>query len=462
MGFKLRAWTTGLLALACVAAGAGPGAPYPSAVLMEWKPEFESKLPANARDLLLRNLTAQEAARLGGLRFEFPTDEHQWPFHYFARSDGTIELGVASLMFAKDIALAEAWLSVNRWSTSTLLDYMGALRFGRLDALAPARRTPLAALGIPADAARDPRVLDRRNETLDKLLLFVVAHELGHLLQPGGLEPQRRCIRSWGVACDAAALRRSEAAADEVAVELMRRAGLVPNAAALLFALDARHAGSPAEVRDEARRTDLLAKLSHPVDADRIRSLRDAIERRRDAFAQAMADVAEGRSRIQALLDELGRLAAGLADPMLAQHQASVSKTLVPEDLQPRRGPLPTLRPDLLVLYESLPERGYHKGEMRFGPDGVPMQIEVLWQANAGGRGAQVMLEGIRGQLSAGAAAPGQVGYVLDLGGDLYDLSFDRAPGALGATGRWRSRADPAVGGTITLRRADPADRLKV
>lgn len=432
----------------CAAVRADEPAIYAPAVLAEWHDEFRDVLNghlARYRELL----SPADRAQIELLRLQLPRDGEKWPFQ-FQVGHGVLEMPVASLMFLKDIAMAEAWLKTQDWSTSTLSDYMGALRHGRLNGVAPARRVPLAALGVPADAAQDPRVLDRRNDTLDKLMLFLLAHELGHLLQPGALEPQRRCQQKPPLpSCSHEALRASERAADEIAVVLMLRAGFVPNPAALLFTLNARY-------------LDGDAAPTHPVDADRVLALRSAIDQRADAFARVTRDPVQGRSRLQALSKSLQELAHGLASPTLVQHQSAVAKTLEPEDLLPRRTPVPVLRPGPLALLATAPGTGYHRGELRVGPGAESLGMEVLWASSPSIGAAQIVIDGIRGHWSRRITTDGRASYVMDVGGDLYDVSFDGVPGEQPIDGIWRSRSNPSVTGRILLRRPTPQERIKV
>lgn len=439
--------TAALLGL-CVGARADQQAIYAPSVLAEWHDEFRDVLSGHLARYR-ESLSPGDRAQVELLRLYLPQDGEKWPFQ-FQVGYGMLEMPVASLMFLKDMAMAEAWLKTQQLSPSTLSDYMGALRHGRLSGVAPARRAPLAALGVPADAANDPLVLERRNDTLDKLLLFLIAHELGHLLQPGALEPQRRCQHKPPLpSCSHEALRASERAADEIAVVLMLRVGFVPNPAALLFALQARY-------------QDGDAAPTHPVDADRVLALRNAIDQRADAFARATRDPVQGLVRLQELSKSLKDLADGLADPGLVKHQSAIARTLEPEDLLPRHTPVPTLRPGLSARFASAPGTGYHRGELHVGPGAEPLDMQVLWAASPTTGTAQIVLNGIRGHWTRSVTTGGRVTYVMDVGGDLYDVSFDGVPGEQPVEGFWRSRSDPAASGRIILRRASPLTRIKV
>ena len=116
-------------------------------------------------------------------------------------------------------------------------------------------RLPLAALGVPANANDNPSVLERRNENLSKGILFIMGHELGHLVH--GLDAHVACRRSSGgerpASCDLAAMQRAEAAADAFAVDLFRRMGLVPSASNFFFLMSSRLTELPFEFPSDAQ-----------------------------------------------------------------------------------------------------------------------------------------------------------------------------------------------------------------
>jgi len=153
---------------------------YADATIREWAPEFRDMVNDNYRQMILNQLGPAEAQRLRGLKWEFPADPAQVLFDFYARGDGTIVLPVASLLLLKDLANAEAWLTVNGYSSQTVLDYLSVIRRDRLGQWPVRERLPLAALGVPANANDNPSVLERRNENLSKGILFIMGYELGH------------------------------------------------------------------------------------------------------------------------------------------------------------------------------------------------------------------------------------------------------------------------------------------
>jgi len=157
---------------------------YSADTIREREPEFRSVIIGNYERLMRPTLNPAEARKLRAVRWSFPTNEQQVLFEFYANSagNGTITMPVASLLLLKDLATAEAWLTVNGYSTFSLLDYVTIVRLNRLAQWPASDRLPARALGIPEDALNDERVRARRNEVLSKSILFIVAHELGHLL----------------------------------------------------------------------------------------------------------------------------------------------------------------------------------------------------------------------------------------------------------------------------------------
>ena len=132
---------------------------YADATIREWAPEFRDMVNDNYRRMILNQLSPAEAQRLRAVKWEFPADPAQVLFDFYARGDGTIVLPVASLLLLKDLANAEAWLTLNGYSSQTVLDYLSVIRRDRLGQW-PARATPPRARSIPrssrAHRARSP------------------------------------------------------------------------------------------------------------------------------------------------------------------------------------------------------------------------------------------------------------------------------------------------------------------
>lgn len=456
----LALFTGAALALAAApgtAQGWPAGPAYPKPLIAEWQGEFEGMVLDNYRRLFAPVLTPPEAARLRGLRFVFSTDPAAVLMQFQSRSDGVIIMPVASLLLLKDLALAEAWLHVQGYAIASVLDYVGLLRMGRLVSLPENERLPLAALGVPPSAAEDPRVLERRNETLSKMVLFLLGHELGHLLQDRGLEPQARCERALRVpgapACDTGALQRSEQTADAIAVDLMRRVGLIPNSAAYFFLLNSRLSAAPTEFVDDKAWQAYLARQTHPLDSQRVAHLRDSVRTNRDAFVSALSNPITAPGRIDGLVKDLDALVRLMDDPAVVGLQQAWARTLEARDLKPRRDILPNLRPEAADLAARAPWSGYFSGNVAVAGSGERRAIEILWRATATRLHAEVMLMGIRGRAEGRVPDGTQASLAMDLGGTEYELVLSPSATGAGLVGTIAARLPGSPRSTVELTR---------
>lgn len=153
---------------------------YSKTTIAEWEPEFRSMIEENYARLFQPKLSNDEARRLRAIRFVFPVDPENVLFKFSSSPDGTVRMPVASLLFLKDLANAQAWLELSSYSAQPVLDYFAIIRQGRLAEWPQAERLPMTALRVPAEEIKTGRVLARRNDILEKTLFFILAHELGH------------------------------------------------------------------------------------------------------------------------------------------------------------------------------------------------------------------------------------------------------------------------------------------
>lgn len=427
---------------------------YPAAELAQWEPKFRRSIEDNYRRVMLPALTTEEAAALRKMRFNFPTDPGQVTLAFRATSAGTIELPVASLLLLKDLSGAEAWLTANRYTTFPLLEYLSVIRLGRLGQWPTRDRLPLPALGIPPGGDTAAAVLARRDDTLNKTILFVVGHEMGHLIH--GLDAHGRCAAA-GARCNVAQVRAAEAKADAFAVDLFRRIGIVPSGSNFLFLIASRLQPFPSEFAGAAAWQRHLASLTHPLDSQRIATVARLIAANRDGFAAGMPDSVLGRRQIDTAVVDLRTLASNLDDRSLGATQLARAKTLLPQDLRPRTTLQPALRPAVADRAATRPFTGYYRGAFRQASGGA-QPVELLFRSAAGGSiDAELMLMGIRGAISGRLPVPTQIAGTMDIGGDPYDVRIDASSDGRKLSGDYRSRTNPNIRGRIEARRGAAA-----
>src|SRR5438309_939975 len=102
---------------------------YADATIREWAPEYRDMVNDNYRRMILNQLSPAEAQRLRAVKWEFPADPAQVLFDFYARGDGTIVLPVASLLLLMDLDKAESWITVNGYSSQTVVDWLSVIRW---------------------------------------------------------------------------------------------------------------------------------------------------------------------------------------------------------------------------------------------------------------------------------------------------------------------------------------------
>lgn len=254
-------------------------------------------------------LPPAERARAAAIRVVFePRAAH--PLYFYARPDeGTVHVPVASVRFLADLAILTAWFERRGCAPQYLHTYLWALlREGRplpspLEAFAVARETALA----------DPFVDDVAAKALSTGLLFVLAHEVGHVML--GHRPGLAGARS----------QAQEIAADAFALDRFAALG-APPAGAVLWFMAARWIDPTAEH---------AAGATHPVSPERLRAVADRLAADPDAFAFSQPDPEAARAAALTYAAEFRRIADLMADDAML--------TLLPAGLD-RDFPLAALR----------------------------------------------------------------------------------------------------------------------
>jgi hypothetical protein len=417
------------------AGAAEPG--YVLAEQREWQEEFRAFVQENFRGLIEPYLNAQERQRIGNYRFVFPIEARPNAFDFQANSRGEIVLPVESLLLLKDLALAQAWLSLKGYSLSPVFEYAAVLGNGGLGQWPVARRLPKAALGLPADAGRDPAVAARYEQILLGSVLFLVGHELGHLHDG---------FRDWNHV-DRARRRDAERRADAFAFELMKRAGLAPAAVASFFGLASRLVPL-AQVSTEAAWLERMDASTHPLDGERIAAAADFIDARRADFYRAFKNPANAPQQVEQLVFELRQVARLVSDRSVATTQADCALTLQPDDLQPRRGDTFDLRPAAGERLPAGPWSGFYEGRVSVDPTGTSAPLRVLMRRDGPRLIAETQHLCFRGR--AQGRVDGTVAeLVWTVGGVQRTLSLSLGAGGT-MQGRWKSQQNDAEQGGWT------------
>lgn len=296
---------------------------YDEQTLRHWAAEMPPGVEENLREVIWPRLEPMEKRALSGVALRFPPADPRHPMYFEARSDGsrkTVVLPIGSLRFFGDIVLAYAWLSKNGYSIDPVTDYLAMLRYQWPDKLAGKRYLPLEALGIPKDVRANPDVMATFQGAFGTAVVFIIGHELGHLYYD---HPDYAAV-------SAATARRNEEQADAFAMELMRKVGSAPLGMALFFTIFA-HLEPPAG--DENSRL----KSTHPVTAERIHAIAEAIEKDIQDYAKTSASPAETIAKLHRTVTDLNLIASSLADKGVQALIRQKGLTARVETLGPRR-----------------------------------------------------------------------------------------------------------------------------
>jgi len=304
--------------------------PYDAATLAYWKTRYEPNIRANLDSVIAPVLMAGERARLASYVLELPLTGRDEPFSYYTTTGAgprAISLSVASIKFMDDVALAAAWLVRHGYSTETIAYYSAVLKC-RLPDDFPGRHypLPLAALGIPGDALRDPVVDDVAQKILKGAITFVLAHEVGHAVlgHPASGSARLSQVR--------------ESQADSFAIAVFRRVG-VPPAGLETFFLAATHmALNRGDFLSDAAWTRYVEQdATHPLTGRRLRMLASAMRASPADFTRRERDPAAALNNLRYMADQLDGLAPLLDDPLLQRHTTLIGSQIPLAELAPRR-----------------------------------------------------------------------------------------------------------------------------
>jgi hypothetical protein len=331
----LAAWT---LLLSCLAATAANAAGtwvemYGGDQLIREQPRFErftDKLYAVLRDTIVQSGMEGDSRAVAAARIKLPMpDGPTSPLNFYSSPSGpTVYLPLFSLLFLEDLTTAYAWLYSKNYSLETIDEYLAMLHFKPAEAFPGERYSaPLAALGVPAEAWKEPAVGELGLRFRNSAVAFILAHELGHIaLHHRGY---------GGISREEA--RRNEGAADAFALAVMAHTKTIPMGAVLFFQAQAytmpslglyKAQGRSVEDWDKAMRDE----ITHPLTPDRLSAIAVSLSRQ----AVQESGPAE-RETLGFIATRLAKLAQDLGDVDLQQCMAVAAARADPAELRPRR-----------------------------------------------------------------------------------------------------------------------------
>lgn len=351
---------------------------YPPRTLTHWQSRYPDNVRWNFENLLIKNLTAKERQAVGLVQLQFPliaTGQNS-PINFYATGrPRSIVMPVLSIKLFDDISIASAWLLFNGYSQETIYNYLSMIKYKDPKAL-PGRRfpPPLEALQIPADALSDKRVDSLSQKILKSAIVFILAHELGHLRyqHPGYDIPMKQA-------------RQNELQADNFAIEMMRRIGVAPMGITQFFMAALYLSSHRGDFSTDAQwEAYLRTQSTHPLSPKRMRMLSLKFKTHAKDFARTEPDIQKAVAQINYVAGQLDTIADILADRDIQKSIAHIGRTMELAYLNPR--PEGGTGPQLKARGQSdsrsgQPFSGLYKGAFSSG-GGATVNITVRFERN--------------------------------------------------------------------------------
>jgi hypothetical protein len=348
-----------ILPLTAVASAAPVPIHYPNSLLDQRRPHYQEDIGWNLNNAVLSRLTPREKAKLGPLRLEIPLRGGLFGFlSYRDNETGVIVMPAESLRFFSDLCIAAAWLAAKGYSLSTIADYLGMLKYGSASALGlDVMPLPLAALGIPEGGLEEAGVESRRSACFSTGLVFILNHELGHLVYGHqgyeNVSPERA--------------QAAEAAADRFSLEVMSRMGDLPLGALYWFFFTSHYQPHRGDFANPDEWHRYVASGTHPLSSARLTALASGLERYANRFAA-------GEQSVLALAPQIRSIGKTLADEEMQIFQRVHGVNMRPDMLAPRTSDYWEVEPPAKPL-EKRPFNGYYVGTIGRDKETVPVKL---------------------------------------------------------------------------------------
>jgi hypothetical protein len=274
-------------------------------------------------------LVGTERVALANTTLDFPlVGDNRDPLDFYSDSASrSVTMPVLSLLFLEDLCTAYAWLWANGYRLESVEEYVTMLKYKDFNGRYP---PPLAAMQIPTNVLRDPKVSDLSLRFRNTAYAFILGHELGHVLNDD------RGYR--GVPAEEA--RRREQRADQFGLEVMRRTRDIPMGAMLFLQTVVYYWPNRADaggMTDAQWRASLDRKATHPLTAARLKALATRLDELAGDFALGQPNRASAIGTIRFMAGRFSEFADFLADADLQRVMAVKARNSEVSSLAPRR-----------------------------------------------------------------------------------------------------------------------------
>jgi len=310
---------------------------YSTDYLQERHDRYEPALSSNFNRLVLGSLTPLERSQLGIVTLKLPLrapgEASGDPLTFYAK-DSSVVIPIQSVKFLDDLSLAWGYAWSKDLSLENVTDYVAMLKYQKPPAAG--FPPPLQALGIPADIwKQDARVDDVSQKILKSAIVWIMAHEVAHLLfkHPG-----------YGPHVPARQAQANEAEADRFANEIMRRIGVAPGGIAYFFVTLAHWSANRGDFGSDAEWADFQrSEANHPFTASRMQAVASDLRDNPADFSVEATDKQTGIRNVLFIASQIDEVATILNDLEIQRSIAAKARTTTPASLsyQPKPSTAP-------------------------------------------------------------------------------------------------------------------------
>lgn len=272
---------------------------YDESTLSYWQGRYPKNVKYNFYEVILKALTPAERQSLGQVELRFPLILKDNPLGFYADSQNRIlYMPIMGIKFLDDLSIANAWLVRNGFTMDSVYFYISMMKYNDPSRFPGGRYPPpLKALHVPADAYKtDPWVDDVSQKILKSALVFIMAHELGHLYYNHN---PRAFAQS----------QKNEREADAFATEILRRIGVVPAGITVYFLAATYLSSNPGDFASDAKWRAFLRGNSHPFTAERLHTLASMLRERPGDFARTEPNYQASLTRVKDVAKEIDGIA---------------------------------------------------------------------------------------------------------------------------------------------------------
>ncbi len=349
---------------------------YNDSVLLERQQKYGPNIRWNFENLIMGSLTPAERTRVGRVKLRLPLraegNLQGHPLAFYA-SGQTITAPIFSIKFLDDLTVIWGFFWANNMSLEPVTDYLGMLKY-KDPATIPGGHfpPPFKALGVAPDAWKtDAKVDDVSQKALKSALVWILAHELGHILHrhPG-----------YGPGVTAAEAQSNEAEADSFANTIMRRIGVAPMGMAQFFMMMAHFDANRADFESQqAWENHLRTQNTHPLTGSRMQALAADLLRSPGDFASQEQDRAAATEVIRYVASQIKGIGLLLNDPDI--HQTIAAKARATDLISLKRW-----KDTGRVTAAQTPFEGQYSGSyVRLLPDGSHETLQAKMQLKRSG-----------------------------------------------------------------------------